>query len=127
MNRLLLVAGLALLCQPAQAERVLNGYTWVDFPEHEAPEGIEVKGDQDTIVIQNSSGQSRTLPLLRIENPGIRTLQYAIAGEVKTDRVQGKSYLEMWNHLPGGKRAFTRTLRLENLRSAFHHEGRHGP
>lgn len=50
------------------------------------------------IVSTNDAGLR--VQLLRITNPPISKMLYAIVGEVKYDNVEGDGFLEMWNYFP---------------------------
>lgn len=71
-----------------------------------SPERAQVEGEKS---------QPQTVRILTIENPGITKKRYAITGEVRYRDVEGKGYLEMWGHFPGGGRYFSRTLGSETL------------
>jgi len=60
--------------------------------------------------LENASGTPATMSCFAIDDPGISTGAYAIRGQVRCDNVQGQGYLEMWTHMDGGGKFFTRTL-----------------
>jgi len=72
--------------------------------------GMPVETDGRTVLkVENATDAPLQVPLLKIENPGIRSMHYAVSGEIKYEGVQGSGYLEMWNVYPQG-RFFSRTL-----------------
>lgn len=78
--------------------------------EGRLPGGMPVETEgRMALKVENATDAPLQVSLLKIENPGIRSMHYAISGEIKYEGVQGSGYLEMWNVYPQG-RFFSRTL-----------------
>jgi len=112
----LAIALCAIACATAAlAEHVLREYSWEKVMADGAPKGAQVVSDgpggaHDRLKVENPSPQPLTVAVLTIENPPITRATYALAGLVRHEGVEGKAYLEMWNHFPGGAAVFSRTL-----------------
>ena len=117
MNRpgsaLLVVASCVLLASTAWSEEIVRRIEWQALAAANA-----LKSGTVVAAEEGSGGRSLrlvhqagpvTLPLLTVEQPGIRTERYALRGRVKYERVAAGGYLEMWSHLPEGS-FFTRSL-----------------
>jgi hypothetical protein len=50
--------------------------------------------------IENTNDRPLTIPLLKILDPGLSNLVYAVNGSIKYDDVAGDAYLEMWSYFP---------------------------
>jgi hypothetical protein len=66
-------------------------------------------GMTEQLKIENREGKPKTIPVLRLEKPGISGARYGVRGSVRYQDAAAGSYLEMWNHFPSGK-FFSRTL-----------------
>lgn len=115
-----LVTTLAVALSPlcfagtAQAEELLREIRWDELAgagklsvgeliDSGHPEGFRA------LRVENRQNNAAVLTLLTLENPGITEPQYALSGEIRYENVDGKAYLEMWNHFDDGQ-YFTRTL-----------------
>ena len=67
-------------------------------------------GGGQMLKVHVAAKQPYIIPLITIEDPRITAATYAIEGRVRHEDVEGKGYLEMWNHFPKGARYFTRAL-----------------
>jgi hypothetical protein len=54
--------------------------------------------------------EGKRIPILTLQQPGIKQSSYAIKGEVSYEDVKDTGFLEMWNYFPDGGFFFTRTL-----------------
>ena len=111
------IAALCLLaCSTgAFAEHVLRAYSWEKVMANGAPKGAQLANDgpgraYDRLKVENPTAQPLTVTVLTIDAPPITWAKYAVAGFVRHQGVEGKAYLEMWSHFPGGKTSFSRTL-----------------
>lgn len=95
---------------PARAEVTLVELDWA---EADAPAGAVVvetdRGWRAARFVWEGEGP-KTFALARLAQPGITANRYAVTAEVRYEGVAAGSYLEMWNHLPGGGAFFSRTL-----------------
>jgi len=65
------------------------------------PEGQKPNGEFTyDLEIENTNDVPLTVHLLKVINPGITNLFYAVSGTIKYDDVKGAGYLEMWNYFP---------------------------
>lgn len=112
-----LIAGLSLLlCSSAAfAEELIREVSWQEM----ATEGrlssgqiVPPEGERQfaALRIENPNPKPVTVTLLALDEPGVTQPRYAIKGQVRYEKVEGKGYLELWNHFPGGARYFSRTL-----------------
>ena len=107
-------AALLAAASVAGAEEKLRDIRWSEMPARALPEGARVEpadGDasHERLVVTNAGGERR-ITVLTIGKPGITRKTYSLRGRVRCEGVEGKAYLEMWNHFEGGHRYFTRTL-----------------
>ena len=101
-------------------EEVLREISWAELKEAgQLPVGQLESGEAPApagqLKIENQEDAPKTFTLLVLENPGITESQYAVTGRVRCEGVQGKGYLEMWNHFPDGSHFFSRTLAQSGL------------
>lgn len=99
----------------ALSQETVRELSWTELKKSGQRAGGEIQpggpsGPQQQLRIDNPSGDSKSVTLLEIENPGITTLHYGVEGAVRYENVQGESYLEMWSHFSDGGPYFTRTL-----------------
>jgi hypothetical protein len=102
----------------AAAQQELRDYDWKSLQQQHALLGGEVVmvDGVPVLKIEKTNDMPVTLPLFKISNPPASSLSYAVAGQVKYEKVQGDGYLEMWNIFaplkPGAAEAqyFSRTL-----------------
>ena len=121
MKRLIASSLILLGCTSAAfSEEVLREISWAKLKEAgELREGELVHGQPpapaEQLKIENPEDGTKSATLLVLDNPGITNSQYAITGRVCCEGVQGKGYLEMWNHFADGRAYFTRTLARSGL------------
>jgi hypothetical protein len=66
--------------------------------------------------VENTNATELRVTLLKIENPPVSSMQYAVTGEIAYENVKGDGFLELWSvfapRKPGAReeRYFTRTL-----------------
>ncbi|MBM4037418.1 MAG: hypothetical protein FJ290_02795 [Planctomycetes bacterium] len=99
----------------AFAEHVLRTYPWEKVMAGGAPKGAQLATDgpgraYDRLKVENPASEPLTVTVLTIHAPPITWARYAVAGFVRHERVEGKAYLEMWNHFPNGGAYFSATL-----------------
>jgi hypothetical protein len=102
----------------AAAQQELREYDWKNLQQqHALLDGEVVMVDGAAVLkIENTNDEPVRFQLLKITNPPVASLTYAVAGQVKYEKVQGDGYLEMWNVFaplkPGAAEAqyFSRTL-----------------
>ena len=105
---------LVLCSTSALARETLREISWARLKEAGglgAGEIVPADGETpfDRLVVDGTAEASaRTVATLT--KPPIVASTYAIAGQVRCEGVEGKGYLELWNHFPGGGRRFSRTL-----------------
>ena len=68
-------------------------------------DAISVSGDAWRIT---GEGESRTVRLFELENPGVEQCMIAYRAQIKTEDVEGRAYLEMWCRLPGQGEFFSK-------------------
>jgi len=115
MRSLLMAGALALLCSAVLAQETVREISWTELDRDGDLKGGEIipADDQapfERLRIANRNPQPLTINILTIENPDVRGPAYAILGQVRTTDVEGRGYLEMWNHFPSGGAFFSRTL-----------------
>ncbi len=115
--RTALTVSLLLLCTPVAlgAEPALHHVSWAALREAgRLAQGEIVAADDggpaEALKLANATDQPETYRLAVFDDPGIQASRYAVRGQVRHVGVEEKSYLEMWNDLPGGDTYFTRTL-----------------
>jgi hypothetical protein len=101
------------------AEQFLATYDWLPLEESGLGfPGKVVREPPEHLLIENTNDVALRVQLLRITNPPITSVSYALRGKIRYEGVQGDGFLEMWNifppAVPGGAEAqyFTRTLGL---------------
>ena len=109
----LIVAFLA--CGTAFAGEQLREFRWSDLKAAGQLRIGEViapgAGNRDeSLMIENKSGEPVTVQLLAIDKPGITLPVYALRGRIRYEAVESISYVEMWSYFPGGGAYFSRTL-----------------
>lgn len=110
----LFLSGLLWVCS-ASGEETLRELKWSELKSSGqllAGEVVMVTDGErgEALFVESSESTPTTLTLTRIENPGIRKDQYALAGQVRYIGVAPGSYLETLNKIPGQGEFFTRTL-----------------
>lgn len=116
MKRLIASSVIVIGCaSSAFSEEVLREFSWAELSKAGQLTAGEFQRGQPPapdgqLKIENTDSGPRTFTVLTIDSPGITASGYAVTGEVRCDGVQGKGYLELWNHFPGGQRYFSRTL-----------------
>lgn len=66
--------------------------------------------EPDHLRLQQTTAEPRLFTLVEIPSPPIDAESYVVRGRLRYQGVTGESYLEMWNHFPGGAAYFTKTL-----------------
>jgi hypothetical protein len=111
--------GIALaLASAAYGQQTLREYDWQKLSASgELLGGTPVTVDTKSAVkIVSTNDAGLRVQLLRITNPPVSKMVYAIMGEVKYENVKGDGFLEMWNYFPPLKpgmfegQYFSRTL-----------------
>lgn len=107
------VGGLSLVCAAslAAADETLQKIAWDALKKQGRITAGEVETDGNRAVLKVVSEKAgpTTYSVLTIEKPGVTRARYAIRGRLRTEGVEGKGYLEMWNHF-GGDKSFSRNL-----------------
>ena len=103
------------LAPNAQAEEPPRHFRWPELQQASRLSAgtIVPAGDQtkfDSLLVENTQSAPATLTVLVIPDPKITKPRYAIRGQIRHEAVEGKGYLEMWNHFPASERYFTRNL-----------------
>ncbi|MHC4717255.1 MAG: hypothetical protein ACYS5V_09815 [Planctomycetota bacterium] len=98
------------LARPAGAENAPRYFHWPNL--HQAGTFVPAAGETKfhSLLVENTQSAPATLTVLVIPDPKITKPRYAIHGQVRYEDVEGRGYLEMWNHFPPDGRYFTRTL-----------------
>jgi len=99
-------------------QQTLREYDWQKLSASgELLGGTPVTIDgKSTVKITSTNDTGLRMQLLRIANPPVSKMVYAIMGEVKYEGVKGDGFLEMWNYFPPLKpgmmegQYFSRTL-----------------
>jgi hypothetical protein len=110
-----LVFGMLSACY---GQQTLREFDWQKLAASgELPGGTPVTIDgKSAVKIASANETGLQVQLLRITNPPISKMLYAITGEVKYESVKGDGFLEMWNCFPPDKpgmfenKYFSRTL-----------------
>ncbi|MGD0552097.1 MAG: hypothetical protein ABSB25_05540 [Sedimentisphaerales bacterium] len=115
MRYITLILSMVVLTSACLAEETLREIKWSDpnlRGKLTAGEIIEQNADCSfaQLRVQNSQNERKTFAILTINDPCIRTANYAITGQVRYSGANGMGYLEMWNHFPDGKMYFSRTV-----------------
>jgi len=69
----------------------------------EQAELIKNEGQNIIHVEAKSANKIQDVQLFELDQPGIKQNTYALTGEVRYEKVDGKSYLEIWNHFVSDK------------------------
>jgi hypothetical protein len=110
-----LVLGMFSTCYGQQTVRELDWQKLAVSGELLGGNPVTVDG-KSALKIVNTNETGLQLQLLRITNPPISKMLYAITGEIKYEGVKGDGFIEMWNCFPPDKRGmfenkyFSRTL-----------------
>ena len=103
-----LVAGVVSLA--AAGDETLREFTWV--------EGKTVAGkvvppgdgaEWASLEISSEKAELTRTTVLTIGSPGLKGGRYVVRGRVRYENVEGRGFIEMWNHF-GDEKYFTRTL-----------------
>ncbi|HID75324.1 MAG TPA: hypothetical protein EYP56_04930, partial [Planctomycetaceae bacterium] len=78
---------------PAQ---VVRQVTWSELQEAGALLAGHVEPD-GWLRVESAGGEAGRIALVRIEEPGLTGIRYALSGSVRYRRVGRGSYLEMWS------------------------------
>lgn len=96
---------------------VETGYDWKALASSGTVLPGTVSGNETAFLeVENTNSTELRLTLLKIENPPITSMQYAVNGEIAYENVKGDGFLELWSlfapRKPGAReeRYFTRTL-----------------
>jgi len=104
-------------CGPAFGERLVREISWQELEKSgqlkagkviSAPVGS--KGPAEQLQVENPGSEPKTVQVIALDSPEISEIRYAVLGSVRYQDAAAGSYLETWNHFPGGIAAFTRTL-----------------
>lgn len=114
MKRIALTLSLVVaLASPLWGAETLRTFSWSEAQRQGTlPQGRVLPATAETPFERlevGSTGGAATVEVLSIESPGIAQATYAVRGHVRCRNVRGNAYLEMWNHMPGGDRFFSRT------------------
>jgi hypothetical protein len=101
--------------QPFERPEVVGQVSWKELEkagklaqghllEGEAPEPTE------QLMVEHTEEGAKTIPVALIEEPGVKSRVYQVAGWVKHEQVAPGSYLEMWSTFADGGRYMSRTL-----------------
>jgi hypothetical protein len=96
-------------------EETVREISWKDWHQSQGLLTGEIvapdaEGYDEALRVQNTESTPKTVQVLVLDNPGVSSIRYAIAGQIRYEGVEGISYLEMWNHFSNGTAYFTRTL-----------------
>jgi len=91
------------------SEELVREISWAELDGAGELIGGEVQSD-GTLKIENADGQTKTVAIAELKEPGVTAFRYAITGKVKYENVEAESFLEMWNYFPNGGFYFSRTL-----------------
>jgi len=87
-----------------------------ELPWSRLKESGSLKGGQpageggDEYVFRNTQAKAASLSVLAIDRPGVAARQFAVAGQVRHEGVEGTGYLGMWVIYADGSHFFSRTL-----------------
>jgi hypothetical protein len=124
--RTLLVSSLVLLAAvaAADAKELVREISWSQLKKDCKLAAGDVVQDKklglDVLKVENKEAAPKTINVLDLEQPGIKSIHYAIEGRVRYENVQkGENlnsqiptvgYLELWNWFSDGGMYFSRTL-----------------
>ena len=115
MKTQITVVSLLFFCFAAWGEEVVEEISWKALLEQDRL----ISGDVETsageevaewLTVANGVSEPTTIPVLRLQEPGITSDKYALTGRIRYEDVEGDGYLEMWSHLPGEGKFFSKTL-----------------
>jgi hypothetical protein len=114
MKRIALTLSLvAALTSPLRGAETLQRFSWSEVQRQGTlPQGKVLPATDEAPYERlevGSAGGAATIEVLSVESPGIAQATYAIRGQVRCRNVRGNGYLEMWSHMPGGDKFFSRT------------------
>ena len=112
------LAGVGLLVWSATglSEQTLSKISWSQLErEGKLKEARVISADArtrfETLQIENVRPEGHRVTLLVLDKPGVTSPRwYAVRGQVRYERMEGTSYLEMWSVFKGGGEYFSRTL-----------------
>jgi hypothetical protein len=115
MKKLAAILVVCLVCAAARAGEKVREFSWSELEAagklksgRVIPPGQE--GNVECLVVGSTEAGPLTLELFTVEQPGITQASYALRTRVRYQGVEGRGYLEMWSHFPGGGAYFSRTL-----------------
>lgn len=104
----------AVAATPGETGKVVRTVKWSEVPLPADAVVQNKPGASPTLLIKGD--RAKTLPLWKLDDPGISKKCYALRGKMRYKDVSGIGYLEMWNEFPAEKpdvpkpRYFSRTL-----------------
>src|SRR5882724_3270893 len=110
--------GLFLAASACYGQQTLREYDWQKLSTSGQIQGgtpVTIDG-KSALKIASTNDAGLRVRLLRITNPPVTRMLYAITGEIKYEGVKGDGFLEMWNCYPPTKpgmienQYFSRTL-----------------
>lgn len=115
MTRTALIVSFLLCVGTAFGAETVRTFSWSELKARgQLPNGQVLpageQGEADCLKVTGTEGRRRTLQVLSIAEPGVGPPAYGLTGEVRHENVEGRGYLEMWNHFSGGEAYFSRTL-----------------
>jgi hypothetical protein len=117
MKRTILTISLFIVAtSPLAGAETLRTFSWSELKQQGTlpagctilPATADVPVEQ--LQVENAGGDAVTVELLGFDAPGITQDAYAIRGYVRSRDVEGDAYLEMWNHMGGGGKFYSRSL-----------------
>jgi hypothetical protein len=88
--------------EPAEPPQIIRVFTPYDKPITQ--DGLVT--DQNGWLIE--SNEERTIRLFEIENPNVEQCIITYRGQMKSENIEGKAYLEMWCRFPGRGEFFSK-------------------
>jgi hypothetical protein len=112
---LLLAFATQARAQDSLATKPLRTLVWSELKAQGAalPGSILPATDErpfEALRVENKTGMARTITVATLDDPGITASRWMFSGEVHYEKVLGKGYLELLNHLTDGGVYFSRTL-----------------
>src|SRR5215471_1680164 len=94
-----LIGMLLALVSTAYGQQTLREFDWKKLAESgQLPGGTPVVVDgKSALKVTSTNDAGLRTELLRITNPPVSKMVYAIVGEVKYEGVEADGFLEMWN------------------------------
>ncbi|MFW6161230.1 MAG: hypothetical protein ACODAJ_00585 [Planctomycetota bacterium] len=110
----LAVVSLMLGASAVLARETLDEFSWEAMRGEGQPSAWKVvPADASTpfarLIVENPTDEEMVATVLTVPGPPVERRVYALSGRVRCTGVQGKGYLEMWSHFPGG-RYYSRTM-----------------